>query len=450
MRGLLLLLALPVLSSSAEPRNGTVGGATPVTVFISVVPVQVAKVDVTVQNVFFDAYVTLSWQDEAVAECGPGGSEALPQPPDWTAWKPYAEFVNHVDDGTGSREFKTAFCGVPFPMRAGGVPLSLGAYNWVNFFGRISGTFVAQMEMRDFPQDTQTVVLQLESDFHDAAGLAWEFLPMPSQVDFVHAGWVFLGAGSRVAPHYYPAFGLTYAQANFQLRLQRDPGYYYMRYVLNIMLLVAMSLLGAILSPLETSRIMLSVTLFLGVVSWMFVLVVDAPKSDQPTRMDQFFLASFTVLLLQALYFTLRNHNYDATLAPLPFWKGWLARDGGRSRVALMASPSELQRSSVRRRGRRAAHSAMASSIESPPSEEADGATAPGLPPAPDLAPDAPQPPGKEEARGDEGEAGAARSGTREQQEAEFVKERVRESVVVNLLLVVVYGAWVAFIFLLP
>lgn len=54
MRGLLLLLAL--LHARAEPRNGTVGGATPVTVFISVVPVQVAKVDVTVQNVFFDAW----------------------------------------------------------------------------------------------------------------------------------------------------------------------------------------------------------------------------------------------------------------------------------------------------------------------------------------------------------------------------------------------------------
>jgi hypothetical protein len=448
MRGLLLFLAL--LRARAEPRNGTVGGATPVTVYISVVPVQVAKVDVTVQNVFFDAYVTLSWQDEAVAECGPGGSEALPQPPDWAVWKPYAEFVNHVDDGTGSRDFKTAFCGVPFPMRAGGAPPNLGEKHWINFFGRISGTFVAQMEMKDFPQDTQTVVLQLESDFHDATGLAWEFLPMPSQVDFVHAGWFFRGASSKVQPHYYAAFGLTYAQANFQLRLQRDPGYYYTRYVLNIMLLVAMSLLGAILSPLETSRIMLSVTLFLGVVSWMFVLVVDAPKSDQPTRMDQFFLASFIVLLLQALYFTLRNHNYDATLAPLPFWKGWLDRDGKRSREAPMASSSELPRSSMRRRGRRAAHSSVASSTESPPSEEEGGATAPGLPPTPDLAPDAPQPPGKEEAREDEGEVRAARSGTREQQEAEFVKERVRESVVVNLILVVVYGAWVAFIFLLP
>ena len=88
----------------------------------------------------------------------------------------------------------------------------------------------------------------------------------------------------------------------------------------------------------------------------------------------------------------------------------------------------------------------MASSIESRPSKEEGGATAP----TPDMALDAPQPPGKEEAQEDEDEPRAVRSGTREQQEAEFVKERVRESVVVNLILVVVYGAWVAFIFLLP
>ena len=352
MRGILFLLLLVLELGRALPLNGIVGGATPVSVYISVVPVQVSKVDVTVQNVFFDAYVTLSWQDEAVVECGPGGSSVPPAPSDWTAWSPAAEFVNHFDDGTGSREFKQSYCGMPFAMLASGAPSHLAAENWTNFYGRITGTFVAQMQMSDFPQDTQTVVLQIESDTHDASALAWEFVPLPSQqVEFKHTGWYFRGAGFEVAPHYYAAFDLTYAKATFQLRLQRDARYYFTRYVLNIMLLVALSLLGAILSPLETSRIMLSVTLFLGVVSWMFVLVVDAPKSDQPTRMDTFFLASFLVLLLQALYFTVRNHNYDATLAPLPFWKRWLDRGGGgRSRAA----PSR----------------SIASSHESPPSEE--------------------------------------------------------------------------------
>ena len=407
-------------------------------------PVQVAKIDVTVQNTYLDAYVTLSWQDEAVAECGPGGSGVPTEAPgDWTAWSPSAEFINHVDDGAGSREFKQAYCGMPI-----GAPPSLGAANWTNFYGRITGTFVAQMKMNDFPQDTQTAVLRIESDVYDETGLAWEFLPLPiREDDFMHAGWFFRGASSTVTPHYYPSFDITYAQATFQLRLQRDARSYYSRYVLNVCLLVALSLLGAILSPLETSRIMLSVTVFLGIVSWMFVLVVDAPKSDQPTRMDQFFVASFVVLLIQALYFTLRNHNYDATLAPLPFWKEWLDRDG-----ELGARGEGLPRgggSQVRRRRGRAVHSrSMASSFESPPSAEAGGAAAPGLPPNPDLGPYAP--PGKEEAQEDEGEAKSLRAGTREQQEAEFVTERVRESVVVNCILVVAYGAWVACIFLLP
>jgi hypothetical protein len=446
-RGLLLLLLASLRARADPPRNGTVGGATPVTVFISVVPVQVAKVDVTVQNVFFDAYVTLSWQDEAVAECGPGGSGAPPAPSDWTQWAPGAEFVNHFDDGSGSKDFKQAYCGMPFAMRASGAPLSLGTANWVNFFGRITGTFVAQMQMSDFPLDTQTVELQIESDSYDATALAWEFIPLPNQqVDFLHAGWFFRGAASKVMPHYYPAFDLTYAQATFQLRLQRDPRSYYTRYVLNIMLLVGLSLLGAFLSPLETSRIMLSVTLFLGVVSWMFVLVVDAPKSDQPTRMDQFFIASFLVLLIQALYFTLRNHNYSATLAPLPFWKKWrLHRGGERSQAMASSSESAFVR---RRRGSVARARSMAPSCESPPSQEEGGAAAPGLPLNPDLAPGA----GKEEAAepGEEGEAGAVRSGTQEQQEAEFVTERVRESLVVNVILAAAYGVWVACIFWLP
>ena len=323
------------------------------------------------------------------------------------------------------------------------------------------------MQMRDFPQDTQTAPLLIESDSYDEAGLVWDFLVLP-QVDFVHAGWTLLGTGFSRVSHHYPVFAATYAQAAFHMRLQRDPRYYYMRYVLNIMLLVALSLLGAILSPLETSRIILSVTLFLGVVSWMFVLVVDAPKSDQPTRMDHFFIASFVVLLLQALYFTLRNHNYDATLAPLPFWKGWLEASAARGGEAAKEGGGGSQ--VRRRRGRVARSRSVVALVEQPPpssSREEGGDPPPGAPPNhppnPALVPDAPGGGGAGVAAGgggrssSGGEAGAAggevwtaRSGTREQQEAEFVRERVRESLAVNSALVVAYGVWVACIFLLP
>jgi hypothetical protein len=500
---LFFLCSLFHIAAPLEPTNGTVGGSGPVIVYLSFVPVQVAKVDVTVQNNYLDVYVTMSWQDASVSECGPDGSGSLDATPStWTAWAPSPVFVNHVEDGTGSRDFTQAFCGAP-----PGAPPHLGTHNWTNFYGRVTGTFVSQMQMRDFPQDTQTTVLQLESDSYDETMLTWEYVAQP-EGEYVHTGWLSLGSGFVLTSHYYPGFAATYAQGTFQMRMRRDPTYYYMRYVLNIGLLVTMSLFGAILSPLETSRIMLSVTLFLGVVSWMFVLVVDAPKSNDPTRMDAFFIASFLVLLLQALYFTVRNHNFDATLAPVPFWKAWLVR--GDLLKTGESSPHAAQHVKRRRGKLVRPRPAMA---PAQPLEGWDDAGAPPathtlrVPPAanpgfpPDFPPRAPlgrlysegaarrfqggaaaahwgpaafynrgmaalqlQHPGGASGSGkEEGLEGAqtsetedaqspraARSGTREQQEAEFVTERVRESMVVNAALMVAYASWVACIFLLP
>lgn len=132
----LLHLLLLVKCADAQPPYGKVGGAGPVTVFLSIVPMQVAKVDVTVQNVYLDTFVTMSWQDDAMENCSEAGSGILAETPaTWTGWSPSPVFVNHVDDGTG---FTQDYCGAP-----PGAPPSLGEYNWTTFYGRITGTFVA-------------------------------------------------------------------------------------------------------------------------------------------------------------------------------------------------------------------------------------------------------------------------------------------------------------------
>ena len=177
---MLRLTALLLCSAAAQqvplaptPRNGTVGGAAPVQVHLSFTPVQVAKVDVTVQNNYIDVYVTLSWQDGGLAECSSGGSGSPAQAPaTWTAWAPSPVFINHVDDGQGSLAFTQAYCGAP-----AGVDAALGSEGWVNFYGRITGTFVSRMQMRDFPQDVQSVTLSLESDTFDQGELVWQLLP---------------------------------------------------------------------------------------------------------------------------------------------------------------------------------------------------------------------------------------------------------------------------------
>ena len=300
-----------------------------------------------------------------------------------------------------------------------------------------------------------------------------------------------MGTTFFTAPHFYPAFQATYAQATFQLILRRNPTYYYTRYVLNIALLILMSLLGALLSPLETSRIMLSVTLFLGVVSWMFVLIVDAPKSDEPTRMDLFFSASFAVLLLQALYFTARNHSFDPLLAPLPFWKGGGAcrSRGSQQRSApeaaaaghTAAAHGPFNHYTLRRRGRAANYAEEEGGGREGASAHAAGAAAPSptntttsttnttstttttsslhlnsiysddfgqrelvqqeakLQPAPE-----PQAVHGQQAAGGES---LGRAGSRQEQEREFVRERVWEAQVVNGGLLVAYVVSVVCIF---
>lgn len=299
--------ASPSASASFLPPivapDGEVGGATPVVVYVSVTPVQVAKIEASVQNMFIDAYVVFSWRDASVAECADGGSAALPMPEAWAAWGPAPVFLNSVAQWDGALALTQSYCGAP--------PGFAHSTSWVNFYGRISGSFVSEMRMRDFPSDAQNVTLRIESDSWDADALI--FAPLPTEDapsglvendnTLLLSGWTKQRRFFSVHRNFYPAFNATYSQAIFQLSIRRQPFYYYMRIVFNVVLMVAISLLSAAMSPADSQRFALPLTIFMGVVSWVFVIVFDAPKSDELTRLDVFFTLTFVALFVQVAYY---------------------------------------------------------------------------------------------------------------------------------------------------
>ena len=270
---------------------------------MSVTPVQVTKIEASVQNMFIDAYIVFSWRDASVAECADGGSGAPPPPDAWTAWSPAPTFLNNVADGTGALTLTQSYCGAPTGIE--------GNASWVNFYGRVSGSFVSEMRMRDFPYDAQNVTLRIESDSWDTGALRFAPLPVedvPSGVvendaALLLSGWTTQRRFFSVRRNFYVAFNATYSQAVFQLSIRRMPFYYYMRVVFNVVLMVAISLLSAAMSPADSQRFALPLTIFMGVVSWVFVLVVDAPKSDELTRLDIFFTLTFVALFIQVAYY---------------------------------------------------------------------------------------------------------------------------------------------------
>jgi hypothetical protein len=306
----LLCAGLFVLSWFANHSAAIDPPATPTTVDCLLSMVSLTKLNGVEQSFNADFYLTIIWEDPRI------NSTTLVYDPA-ADWSPNVEFTNvfgtpeqSVTDpwyvsATPPREIETE---VP--------PTATGP--WVVGQLRYKGQFIVDMNLRDFPFDRQSVKLKLESATFTIEDVVFRVAPGNRQRDsvlpakFKVTEWTVLRADTDIRNIWYPVFEQTYSQFRVDIVVERDPGYYITKFVLGVAMLVIMGFMVFALEIDEPDRMMGTLSVFLGIVSFLFIASQDLPKVAYSTRIDSFMSLSFSMVFILMLVHSL---NY------LFFWK---------------------------------------------------------------------------------------------------------------------------------
>jgi hypothetical protein len=310
--------------------------ASPTIVWASFTYNRVGALDPVSGTYDLDGYLSLSWADARTDAALLGQCEGAAQGSGEPAFfVPWVELVNEEVQLINTPPRWFCFEGAP-PFA--GAPAVASAYNfsafglatpspglapaaaaavaaaaaaqlpWITLYARIAGTFFAPFQLGDFPFDRQVVPLSLES--RDWPSDVLRYRSAPGGLDAVLPpglavpGFTLVTSASSEALRFYPAFSASYSHFTVNVTVLRNSQYYLYKAVSNVVLLVLMSLLAALLRPNDANRAVIQLTTFMGIVSWVFVLSNDSPRSQSTTRMDAFMLTSFGAIFVLYLYYS--------------------------------------------------------------------------------------------------------------------------------------------------
>lgn len=338
MNRLTVCLSLFLLKRAEAAEDRSTPPASPTLSFVSVTFNRVGSVDTVTGTYVGDAFISISWVDGRVTDddidAGITDSKANAK-----IFVPFIEFTNLQFQDLNNPTDWIIYRGPPLwsvdpqvRSRLGGINQSQAlSLPWINIYARVAGTFFSSFSLVDFPFDSQIVPFELESRDWSSKELLLLSAPasygvaLQSQVTVptsdlkvlengpvsvsAAVGGVLSIPGFTVEKatvdersRFYSAWAAYYSHLRVNIHVTRNSSFYLSKSISNIILLVVMSLLAALLRPAEANRAMIQLTIFLGIVSWVFVLTNDSPRSQQTTRMDQFINWSFGTCFVLFVY----------------------------------------------------------------------------------------------------------------------------------------------------
>jgi hypothetical protein len=329
----LTLLLVWIRISFAQDRTSP--PTFPTLSWVSVTFNRVGSVDTVTGTYIGDAFIQISWVDGRVTDddidAGITDSKSNAK-----IFVPFIEFTNLQFQDLNNPTSWIIYRGPPLWAIDTAIRTRLGGINasqalklpWINIYARVSGTFFSSFSLVDFPFDSQIVPFEMEARDWSAKELLLLSAPsgfgvtLQSQVilptvdteiappiNSVSSGAILSIPGFTVEKatidersRFYTAWASYYSHLRVNIHVTRNSSFYLSKSISNIVLLVVMSLLAALLRPAEANRAMIQLTIFLGIVSWVFVLTNDSPRSQQTTRMDQFINWSFGTCFVLFVY----------------------------------------------------------------------------------------------------------------------------------------------------
>ena len=283
-----VLLALFCLTSFGSAQGFERPGADsgPTLLHVRIGALGIDEIDSAKQTFTANLYVAVRWQDDRLVHDGTGVKVLdLDE-----AWSPQFQFTNQ------QRVVRT------FPEE-----LLVSPTGEVVYRQRVWGTFSQGLELRDFPMDTQTFTVQLVASipfvFSDQLQMVEdEKWPSGLAPDFAIPDWDVVG-WKMTAGEYNPLhMPMGPPSFEFSFSAKRHMGYYLLKIMLPLLLIVMMSWIVFWIDPKEMgTQISVSVTTMLTLIAYRFMVGSAVPKISYLTRLDLFILSAtllvFTTLL---------------------------------------------------------------------------------------------------------------------------------------------------------
>ncbi len=305
----ILLLGFGVVpSESAEisrPPNG------PIKVYVAIFIVDVDDINGANQSFDANVHVQYRWRDPRLAH---KGTKSIVRALD-EIWNPVIQIINQ----------QKLWFTLPDIVK-------IAPNGEVLYSQRAWGSFSQPLKLHDFPFDQQTFYIQLAAINHTPdeiefvldknleSGMAQE-LSLPD--------WDIIGykAESR---HYKPNPAIkAMAGFAFSFEAKRKAGYFIIKVIIPLVLIVAMSWIVFWIDPVESgTQISVAITTMLTLIAYRFAIDTDLPKVSYLTRMDIFILLS-TILVYASLIEVVvtskfaKNDKIHQARA-LDLWMRWL------------------------------------------------------------------------------------------------------------------------------
>ena len=284
----------------------------PTPVYITISTNKMDPVQVMEGAYYCDAYINIAWRDDRFLAFS--GSSSFPWDPSW--WMPGPELMNLV----------SANSDIVFSSNAGWTFSSQqGVFDWIDLpeasaepagavwvmgVVRFAATLAVRVDLHDFPFDSQTSEVQIESSNYDITQLVWRpgggindgIIVSGPGVTWKNAidGWTVKGVGASATDHTYRATGQTFSRLAIVVRLERQSMFWTTRIVLGMVLYTLMSIFALASSASFDAIARYGVVggFFMGMVGWQYVLVSLTPALGYNTRLDTFVYMDFLVCFL--------------------------------------------------------------------------------------------------------------------------------------------------------
>jgi hypothetical protein len=275
VRRLWLTLAFVLLVSAANVKAGPDTGRPdaeqgPTQVTVDMFLLDLDAVDSAAQSFDANIYFEASWKDPRLADESLSGSRTLPLS---QIWHPRLQILNQ----------QRLWATLPEEVE-------VSPNGKVTQRARVWGSFSQPLDLRKFPFDTQWITVTVASAGYgpsevtlipgSMSGIAKHF----SVADWRIADWRMTGDATIPGPE-----GVEDRGVELLMVAERLTGYYWIKVIAPLILIVAMSWAVFWIDPKELgTKISITITAMLTLIAYRFAIGVSLPHVSYLTRMDWF------------------------------------------------------------------------------------------------------------------------------------------------------------------
>jgi hypothetical protein len=304
------LTALILLMSAVQAwatLNRPASGQGPTRVVVAVYISDVNGINSAEQNFTANVYMEYRWMDETLAHPGPG--IIVKNLTD--VWHPQIQIINQ------QKISKT------FPE-----VVTVSPNGEVIYRQRVWGDFSQPLKLQEFPFDRQVFNIHLVAVQHSPEQVA--LVPSPDITYGIAetlsvTDWKVVGWNAEVLPYKPIPVRGEMASILFSFTAQRQIGYFILKIIIPLVLIVMMSWVVFWIDPKEAGiQFSVSITSMLTLIAYRFAVGAFLPEISYMTRLDVFILMStilvFTSLIEVLLTSTLGRGDRLATARRIDLW----------------------------------------------------------------------------------------------------------------------------------